>query len=166
MVSTKWRQRRSVVALIVILLAVFAAVPSASATSGQRHGRHIQHFLVMSTDPSENAPPLIIANGPIHAQGTDVVVSETRDIFKFPKGTLSIRHHAKKRSMKESFDPVTCLFKYRERGIYKVTGGTGAYAKARGHGHYSVRVSGVGCDETAAPDPFSLEIKASGPLHL
>ena len=149
---------------MVILLGVFAAVPSASADHG--HGRHIQHFLLLSNDPSDTATPVIIATGPIHAKGTDTVVSDTRDTFKFPHGTLSIEHHAKKKSVKDSFDAVTCYFTHTERGTYKVTGGTRAYANARGHGHYSLRVSGVGCDQNAPPEVFILVIRASGPLHL
>jgi hypothetical protein len=151
---------------MVILLGLFAAVPSASAHNGHRHGRHIQHFLVLSSDPSDSATPVIVATGPIHAKGTDIVVSDTRDTFKFPDGALSIRHHAKKKSIKDSSDPVTCYFKHTERGTYTVTGGTGAYANAHGHGHYSVRVSAVGCDENAPPEFFSFEIRASGPLHF
>ena len=162
--SAHWRRpRRSVVALIVIFLGVFAAVPSASAEKGHGHGRHIQHFLLLSTDPSEE-DSVIIANGPIHARGTDRVVSETEDTLEFPDGTLSIVHKPKKEG-RDTFDPVTCYFTYTERGTYKVTGGTGDYEDARGHGRYSVNASGVGCDPEAEPDVFTLRIKASGPLH-
>ena len=169
MVSASWRRRqlRVVAALVVIFLAIFAAVPSASAANGHRHRHrgHIEHFLVVSSDPSNNAVPIIIATGPIHAKGTDIVVSNTKDIFKFTHGSLFVTHHIKKHSSRDSYDPVTCYFRHTERGTYRVTGGTGAYANAHGHGHYAVRVSGVGCDQNAAPEYFNLEIMASGPLH-
>ena len=159
--SAHWRRpRRSVVALIVIFLGVFAAVPSASAEKGHGHGRHIQHFLLLSTDASEE-DLVVIANGPIHARGTDVVESETEDTFVFPDGTLSVVHDPKKEG--GTSDPVTCYFTFTERGTYKVTGGTGAYEDARGHGRYTASGSGVGCDPE--PEVFMLRIKASGPLH-
>ena len=166
--SARWRSpRRSLVALIVIFLGVSAAVPSASAGNGHgdEHGHRIQHFLLLSTDPSDTATPVIIATGPIHAKGTDTVVNDTQDTFTFPDGTLSIEHHPKKPG-RDSFDAVTCYFKYTERGTYEVTGGTGAYANAHGYGRYSVEASGVGCDQSASPEVFTLEIRASGPLHL
>lgn len=159
------RQQSVVVALIVIFLTAFAAVPSASAANRHRHGRHIEHILAVSSDPSNNATPIIIATGPIHAKGTDIVLSNTRDRFKFPNGSLFIRHHVNKKSIKDSNDPVTCTFRHRERGTYRVTGGSGAYANARGHGHYSVRVLGVGCSQNQPPEFFSVVIRAAGPLH-
>jgi hypothetical protein len=163
MLNAHWnRPRRSVVALIAILLAVFAAVPS--ATAHDEHGRHIQHFLALSSDPSASTL-ILIANGPIHAKGTDTPVSADQDTFAFPDGTLTIEHQAAKPG-KDSFDPVTCLGKYTERGTYEVTGGTGAYEDASGHGHYRVRVTVVGCDQNAVPEFVSIMIKASGPLEL
>jgi hypothetical protein len=148
---------------MIIVLALFAAVPSATANGGD-HAR--QHFLLLSSNPSENATPVIVATGPIHAKGTDTVVSETEDTFTFPDGTLSVTHSVKENSVEDTFDEVTCYFTHTERGTYTVTGGTGAYADADGDGNYSVKASGVGCDENAPPEFFSLQIKAAGPLHF
>ena len=164
MFTAHWR--RLVVALVVIFLALFAAVPSASAASAHRHRRHVEHFLALTNDPSENATPVIVATGPIHAKGTDHVVSATRDIFTFPNGSLFVKHHVKKHSVRQSGDPVTCHFRYSERGTYRVTGGTGAYANAHGHGHYRARADSVGCDQNAPPEVFQFRINASGPLHF
>jgi hypothetical protein len=151
---------------MIILLGLFVAGPSATANAGDHHRGDVQHFLVLSSDPSENATPIVVATGPIHAKGTDTVVSETEDTFTFPDGTLSVTHHVDEESVEDTADAVTCYFTYTERGTYEVTGGTGAYADADGHGHYSVRASGVGCDENAPPEFFSLKIKAAGPLDF
>jgi hypothetical protein len=159
--SHRHTPRRSVVALAIILLGVFLVVPSAASAGG---GSKVERFLLLSTDPSDTATPTVLAFGPIHARGTDTVVSDTEDTFVFPEGTLSVTHHPKKSG--DSFDEVTCLFRFWERGSYQITGGTGAYAGAHGHGHYTVKAQGVGCDETAPPEEFSLEIQAKGPLHL
>jgi hypothetical protein len=167
MLNARWSHpRRSVVALIAILLAVFAAVPSATAHDehAKDHARHIQHFLALSTDVSDESL-VLIANGPIHAQGTDNPVDDNTDEFVFPDGSLTIKHQTAMPG-KDSFDPVTCLAKYTERGTFEVTAGTGAYADAHGHGHYKVKVLAVGCDQNKEPDVFSFKITASGPLHL
>jgi hypothetical protein len=165
LVSAHWRRpRRSVVALVVIFLGVFAAVPSAVANGGSGQRSNVQHFIGLSTDPS-NMNAFIIATGPIHARGTDVTVSGTRDRFKFPRGTLFITHRAGKPATNR-FDKVTCYFTFTERGTYRVTGGTGAYAHASGNGRYSLKGSGIACDQKAPPTVFTIEIRASGPLRF
>jgi hypothetical protein len=150
----------SIVALALSLLAIFFVVPSATADDDSR----VQRFLLLSTDPSESATPVVLAFGPIHAKGTDTVMSDTQDVFTFPGGTLSINHTPLKSG--DSFDPVTCLFRFWERGSYEITAGTGDYSNATGHGHYRVSAQGVGCDESAPPETFTLQIQAMGPLHL
>jgi hypothetical protein len=157
------RPRRSFITLMIIVLGLFAAVPSATANA-EDHDR--QHFLLVSSDPAENATLIVVATGPIHAKGTDTVVSETEDTFTFPDGTLSVTHTVNEDSVEDTVDAVTCYFTHTERGTYTVTGGTGAYADAHGDGHYSVRASGVGCDENAPLEFFSLKIKAAGPLDF
>ena len=157
--------RGAAAAFTVILIALFTAVPAASAAARHRHHSHVEHFLVVTSDPSPSAVPFISATGPIHARGTDTVLSSTRDVFTFPKGSLSVTHHMNKKSVRNSYDPVTCTFRYTERGTYRVTGGTGSYAHARGHGRYAVRLISIGCDQNKAPDYFNEEIDAAGPLH-
>ncbi len=160
--SLRHAPRQSVVAISIVLLGVFLVVPS-SATAGESDG--VQRFLLLSTDPSqEGTPETVLAFGPIHAKGTDVVLSDTQDTFVFPDGTLAVTHEPKKSS--ESFDEVTCLFTFWERGSYWITGGTGAYAGASGRGNYTVMGQGVGCDPNAPPEVFTLRIDAKGPIHL
>jgi hypothetical protein len=158
--------RPSLAVLAIVLLGAFLVVPS-SATAGDGHGGHsrIQRFTFLGTDPSrEGTPATVVANGPIHAKGTDAVISETKDVLTFPDGTISLTHDPK--SASEGFDPATCTFRFTERGTYKVTGGTGAYAGATGHGKYRVKGIGVGCDENAPPEVFMLRIFAKGPIRL
>ena len=158
--------RGLLVALSIVLLGAFlVTLPPASA--GARHGGEngVQRFLFLGTDPSrDGTPATVVASGPIHAKGTDTVLSDTEDKLTFPAGTISLTHHPK--TSGDSFDPVTCLFRFRERGTYQITGGTGAYEGARGHGHYTVKGLGVGCDENTPPEVFMLSISAKGPIHL
>ena len=158
--------RPLLVALAIVLLGAFLVIPP-SASAGTHHGRKdgVQRFLFLGTDPSrEGTPATVVASGPIHAKGTDTVVSDTQDTLAFPAGTISLTHHPKTDG--DSFDPVTCLFRFRERGTYQITGGTGAYAGASGSGRYTVKALGVGCDENTPPEVFMLRIFAKGPIHL
>lgn len=154
--------KQSVIALTLALVAMLFVVPSAAA--GGQHGRHtrVERFLLISTDPNSTDNQPVLGFGPIHAKGVDQVISDTEDVFQFPAGSLSVTHMPKKSH--ESSDPVTCLFTFTERGTYRITGGTGAYAGASGHGNYRVAGTSIGCDET--PEVFTLTINAKGPLHL
>ena len=82
----------------------------------------------------------------------------------FPQGSIFVTH--KPKNSGDSSDPATCSFRYWERGRYWVTGGTGAYAGAEGHGHYAVKVRGGGCDPNSPPETLIVQIHASGPLQL
>lgn len=140
-----------------LTLTVGGAVPGAAAA---RSHSGIEHFLVVQT--SDTGSPPIIGKGPIHAAGTDVQVNDSRDRFVFPQGALRIRHHAK--ASHESFDPKTCLGTFSERGVYTVTGGTGAYSHVTGHGRYKVQGYFIGCDENDPSNVLSVTIRAHGPL--
>jgi hypothetical protein len=160
--------RRIATILGLLSLALFGvAGTAASATAGHRGHHHmhgVERFLGLQTDPSPTATPTIVAKGPIHAQGSDIVHDSTHDTFVFPDGSIDVTH-APKHSRSFS-DPVTCLFREHERGRYWITGGTGAYAAASGHGHYTADVTAVGCDQNAPPTVFMLVIRAQGPIRF
>jgi|RhiMethySRZTD1v2_1073278.scaffolds.fasta_scaffold270939_3 hypothetical protein len=156
--------RLSVVALAVMLLGVFL-LPMTSAAAQSASGQHVrvQRFLVLSTHPRDNTPP-VLGFGPVHAKGFDKVVNNHKDVFVFPKGRLVIRHHATSRH--RFHDATTCLVRQRERGHYRIVRGTGAYAGAHGHGHYHVTVTFIACSRHNPPESFVLQIKARGPIRL
>jgi hypothetical protein len=135
---------------------------AASASAGTKAAT--EHILLLQT--SVTGSPTVIANGPIHARGRDVVVSNTKDRFVFPRGSVTVVHHATPGSSRSSFDPVTCLTRQSERGTYRVTHGTGAYDDATGSGRYRSSVFAVGCSQTRKPSVFIVKVSASGPLSL
>ncbi len=162
------RSRISIPKRFVALLAVtlgFIALSTTPASAGGTHATHtrVERFVLVQTDPNA-AAPTIVAFGPIHARGTDTVIDDTHDVFTFPAGALNVTHTPK--HSHQTFDPVTCYGTFTERGTFKVTSGTGAYTHARGHGDYNLQGTFIGCDQNAAPEVFSLMIRASGPLHL
>ena len=158
--------RPSLLALAIILLGAFLVIPASASAGDGDNGHHgIQRFTFLTTDPADlDTPDTVIAKGPIHAKGTVTTLSPTEDVLTFPDGTLTITHEPK--TSNESFDPVTCLFRFSERGTYRITGGTGAYEDAEGHGKYRVKVLGVSCDESAPPELVMVRIFAKGPIHF
>ena len=78
-----------------------AAAPSGSSASG------IERFQIMST--SANAiRDTVIAHGVFTAGGVDITTSPTTDTFKFPNGTIKVRHSPG--TGPQSFNRHTCLF--------------------------------------------------------
>jgi hypothetical protein len=157
--------RRSAMVLAVMLVGALATVPSSVAQgSGAAHkGAPIQRFLAISTDPHQNANPVLLAFGPIHAKGVDKAVSNHKDIFQFPAGSLTIRHQ--RVTGNRTHDPATCLFRFSERGTYQVVRGAGDYIGARGHGHYVLHGLFIAC-KNKPPDVVVFRIRAHGPLRL
>ena len=161
--------RRSAMALAVMLLGALVAVPSSVAQGGGGADRGdagrapIERFLAISTSARENANPVLLGFGPIHAKGVDKAVSNHKDIFRFPKGSLIVRHQRVSRH--RDHDPKTCLFVFSERGTYQVVRGTGAYVGAHGHGHYVVNGKFVAC-KNQPPEASFFQIRARGPLQL
>jgi hypothetical protein len=147
-------------AVALVSAAVLAPAPAGAS------GSHNAHFIALSSDPSPTGTAVVVATGPIHARGTDITVTPTRDRFVFPKGAISVLHQTTKGTSKDSFDPVTCYGTHTETGTYRVTGGTRAYDDARGKGTYKLTVTFVGCSQTAPPQVFQLRVDAVGPLTL
>jgi hypothetical protein len=151
-----------VLAVIGVLLGVFLTVPSAStAVSADAATKAGVRFTILTTNPDESVPSPMAASGAIHAKGTDVIVSEAKDRFEFPDGTITIKHK-REGKYSEKFDEVTCLFTFKERGTWKVVEGTGAYADTKGSGKYRAYGQGFGCDENTPPEGFFFQIVCVG----
>jgi hypothetical protein len=140
-----------------------AAAPSSSGVSG------IEHFQAMSTDPT-GAKTTVIAHGVFTAGGVDITTSNTTDTFKFPNGTIRVRHSAG--TGPQSFNRHTCLITVHQHGTYRLVGGTGKYAGISGHGRFHVDILAVAarshgkCTQNKPPAAFELIIRAAGPVHL
>jgi hypothetical protein len=149
----------------VLLGGALLSVPSVSASGNEtdKTAAQTQKFTLIQNDPQVSGGP-IAATGPIHAKGTDVVLSDFKDRFKFPNGNVVIKHKPDKGGSVESFDPVTCLFSFSEHGTWKTVSGTGAYTSVKGSGTYHVLGQGFGCNQNKPPKVFILRIVAKGPL--
>ena len=155
--------RKSVLAAgLAVVGAVAATLVVTTVASAANSAPPTQHITALSTRANGN--PTVIAQGPIHARGTDITVTNNVDRFVFPNGNLRIRHHRVGRAVNR-FDPVTCFGTHREHGTYRIVRGTGAYRCVRGHGIYRLRVRVVGCNPHRPPRLFMLIIRASGPIR-
>jgi hypothetical protein len=150
-------------ALGVSVLAAAGLVTMAAASSASG-AVPTEHIVGLQNNPTKNGLAVIIGNGPIHAHGRDVVVNGHTDKFVFPKGSITIKH--RNTSQHQHFDKVTCYGTFIQRGTYKVTGGTGAYSGASGHGKFVVRGVSFGCSQHKPPRIFQLTLHASGPLSV
>ena len=151
-------------------LAVSGVVAAAAAPhTAQARTSGIEHFQAMSTSDTSNRTTLI-AHGVFTAGGVDISTSNTTDTFKFPNGTIRVRHSAG--TGPESFNRHTCLITVHQHGTYRLVGGTGKYAGISGHGTFRLHVLLVAarshgkCSDTKPPVAFELLIRASGPVHL
>ena len=139
------------------------AAPSSSRASG------IEHFQAMSTSATSNRTT-VIAQGVFTAGGIDISTSNTTDTFKFPNGTIRVRHSPG--TGPQSFNRHTCLLTVHQHGTYTLLSGTGKYAGISGHGRFQLSVLAVGarshgkCSQTKPLVAFELIIRASGPVHL
>lgn len=156
-----------VLGMVGALVGLLLGVGASSATgSGNGSGdKEFQRFVLVQTDPAVEGGP-IAANGKIHARGTDIVLIEFKDRFEFPDGNVVIKHKPKRSRSSESFDPVTCLFTFRERGSWKAVKGSGAYEAVSGGGRYQALGQGFGCSENEPPEVFFLRVVARGALSL
>ena len=142
---------------------VAAAAPSGSGASG------IEHFQVMSISET-STPTTVIARGVFTAGGVDIETSNTTDTFKFPNGTIRVRHSEPVGPA--NFNPRTCLGTVNQHGTYTLVGGTGKYAGISGHGTFRPHVLLVAarshgkCSDTKPPVAFEQIIRASGQVHL
>jgi hypothetical protein len=143
-----------------ICAAAVGTLAASPAMAGGAAGT--EHFTVVNTSTANTGTPPVAAMGPIHALGKDKQLTNNKDRFSFPKGSVVVVHNATKNS--QSSDPGSCLGRFNQAGTYKIISGTGAYAHVKGSGKFTVTGYFIGCgNKTTAA---SVIIQASGPLSF
>jgi hypothetical protein len=151
----------------IALSGIVAAAAAPHAAQAGASG--IEHFQIMSTSATA-AKDTVIAHGVFTAGGVDIAISNTTDRFKFPNGTIKVRHSPG--TGPQSFNRRTCLFTAHQHGTYTLVSGTGKYAGISGHGRYKLDILAVGarshgkCTQKKPPVTFELIVRAAGPVHL
>jgi hypothetical protein len=151
----------------IALSGTLAAAAAPSSSSSGASG--IEHFQIMSTSATATRDT-VIAHGVFTAGGVDITTSNTTDTFKFPNGTIKVRHSAG--TGPQSFNRHTCLITVHQHGTYTLLSGTGKYAGISGHGRFRLDILAVGarshgkCIQNKPPVTFELIVRLSGPVHL
>ncbi len=104
----------------------------------------------------------VTAAGVIDDAGTDIVVSDTEDLFDFGANGQITVFHSPMRS-REHLNEKRCSFSFTEKGTYVFGNGTGEWADYNGSGHYTVKGHAVNaCNGTPVG---TLTIHAKGPIN-
>jgi hypothetical protein len=145
-------------------LAAASASPARSATP-------MEQFRGMSISVPGTGTLNIIATGAFTAGGVDIITGLTTDIYRFPGGTIHIRHHAAHSA--QTINNRTCLFRVSERGPYRITGGTGRYKGISGSGTGTLSIVAVlvrdskgKCSLALPPAATQLLLNLHGPIKL
>ncbi len=152
-----------VAAASALVLAVIG-LTAAYAAAGTRPPA-TEQFEAMSTNPV-SAVATLIARGPLSIGGT-VNLQTGRAVL--PGGKLTLAHHQVHSTSTSS--KTTCLTTLTSSGTYRITGGTGRYARVSGHGHYSltayayVAKADGKCATKVAPYAQEILLTASGPIQ-
>jgi uncharacterized Zn-binding protein involved in type VI secretion len=136
--------RKTLAALIgaAATVMMITGAGAASAATGSPASPHAavtgtEHFQLVSSSVTSNGGP-VAAYGVFNASGAQVPISNSKDTFKFPSGSFVVKHTATR--TRQHFSKRTCAGTVHQRGIYKISKGTGAYAGISGHGRYRLRV--------------------------
>lgn len=144
--------------------ALWLAVP-AGATSAGASGT--ENFQIMTTSATSSTAS-VIASGVFTAGGVDHTGNKV-DTFVFSNGSFKVAH---KGPSTQHFNPKTCLLTVVGHGTFKISGGTGAYAKISGAGTYKLNIIAVAaktagkCSQAKPPVAFQQIVKASGQVSL
>ena len=127
-----------------------------AAVTGTEHFQDVSSSLTSSTSP-------VLAYGVFNARGTDTQTGSHTDTFAFPGGSFRVTH--KTTRTRQHFSRRTCAGVVHQRGIYKLSRGTGRYAGISGHGRYRLRVLIVARHTATADAPGSRSASrsSSGP---
>jgi hypothetical protein len=133
--------RTAVAACAVAGFAVTGLATSASAATMTGHDGGFQPQVFIIHTEGVSAPSGTVKGfGPIRGQGTDTVVSDSRDLFAFDRGSVYVNHKAKTDSQPK-LDLKACTATIYETGTWQLDPpGTGKYDKARGWGKYAATI--------------------------
>ena len=132
--------RRVLVVVSVIGVASIGLAMPASASPPQA----LHETITFDISAGEDAPGDVEATGAINGSGINEATSgrdtgrasHSTELQTFDDGTITIKDSGPNTG--ETFDPETCSGTFTQKGQFKVTGGTGAYEGAKGHGHFTV----------------------------
>jgi len=145
-------------------VALWLAVP-AGASSAAVSGT--ENFQIMTTSATSSTAS-VIAAGVFTAGGVDHTGNKV-DTFVFSNGSFKVAHNG---PSTQHFNTKTCLLTVVGHGTFKISGGTGAYAKISGAGTYKLNIIAIAtkvagkCSMKKPPTAFQQIVKATGKVSL
>jgi hypothetical protein len=145
-------------------VALWLAVPagaSSSAVTGT------ENFQIVSTSATSSTAS-VIAAGVFTDGGVDHTGNKV-DTFVLANGSFKVAH---KGPSTAHVNPKTCLLTVVGHGTFKISGGTGAYAKISGAGTYKLNILAIAakvagkCSQKKPPTSFQQIVKATGKVSL
>jgi hypothetical protein len=158
--------RRTLMVSSLIALALLLAGPASAAAP------ETQSFTVTFDLADDTAPGQVVAFGPITGEGLDILVSDRpsgRRVFHdlddlvFGSDVLHIKING--RNIPGPIDHPACTGHFGVAGTYVVTGGEGAFADAKGHGHFSGEGTLQGTPDPTGPGGCNFD-QATGALVI
>jgi hypothetical protein len=128
-----------------------------------------QSFTITFDLATPDEPGVVEADGPISGQG--LVYTTERDtgrafheteLYVFAGGNVAVSANGV--FSPSTFDASTCTEITAFRGTFKVNGGTGEFAAASGHGHFSGRTTITFAVDPASPEGCDFD-EVSGSVH-
>src|SRR5215469_17183101 len=142
-------------------VALWLAVPAGASPA---HATGTERFQIMSTSATSSTAS-VIAAGVFTAGGVDHTGNKV-DTFVFSNGSFKVAHSGPSTA---HLNPKTCLLTVVGHGTFKLSGGTGAYAKIKGTGTYKLNILAVAaknaagkCSQKMPPTAFQQIVKATG----
>jgi hypothetical protein len=157
-----------VAALAMALTAGTAASASASTPAGHHHRSGIEvtvgttHNLAIIEANVSVLP--VTAYGVVDTHGTIALSGPATgtSTFDYRVGTLTVDHTQTSGGTQPTLNPKTCVDSLAEAGVYTVTGGTGKFYGATGHGWYKLyiavkapRLANGQCNTSQSAQPVS-----------
>ena len=122
----------AIVAVAALALPVLATTGAGAATRQPRQPLQPQSFQVRIVD---NNPGTVYASGPIRGVGTDQSLSNTFDVFAFPRGDVNV-YHSDLSNVTPRINYRSCTAFASATGRWAVRGGTRLYRHASGFGTF------------------------------
>jgi hypothetical protein len=127
---------------IILIPAVLAVIAAGSAGAAPRAAAPQSFSVSFLTIGGADKPVYVVARGPINAVGTatqtekdDHGVAVNYAVLHFAGGSVALTAREPRFGFK--MNPRTCSGPAYGGGTWTITGGTGAYAGATGHGEFS-----------------------------
>jgi len=146
--------KRTAATALVCAIGLFGlAAPAGAAKAG---GKPAQETATLTIDASTGSGT-VTAAGAFAGTGTvDTLKSKTAgrthhfvEKLTFGSDTITVKAVSVRRS--RTIDSSTCAVTETDKGVWKIASGTGAFAKAKGHGHLVATANVTGTPDASKP---------------